>query len=428
MRTLRAAYGRQDWDALAAAVGYDITLTNHRRYATGSPRSRDVFLDGARLIEGLQEVHSFRLVHQPRLSARAAVEIVRMRGAVVGGGDFETTYAIVLAHDGDQLHSLDLYDLDDLDVAYAHYDRLTSGETTPRGNAATRVMAEIREVAERRDWDAVRTLLSPHLHVEDRRPHALYTFDRDAFVADLPALYSGANLQIDATLLRTCGESLALERVGWSGRGERGTGEFEVEYLWLIEADADGRLTSGIMFRPDAMAEAEQELENRAARALAAHDTTVDEDPHVYERFLAGDDVPCADMFAVVRAYQAAFDAHDYDALRATIADEFVLHDHRPAELGEIVGGDTYVASVRALHRLAPVGTAELAVALAFDSHGCLGVCRVRGNLAEGGEFEKEFLGLFHVRDGRLHRYEFFDTADAAGALTRFEELRAESS
>jgi hypothetical protein len=159
-------------------------------------------------------------------------------------------------------------------------------------------------------------------------------------------------------------------------------------------------------------------------------DTTHLDDVHteMSGRFLAGEGAPYREVLAVVEQYQKAFDAHDYDALRDALDDGFVLCDHRPMGLGEIAGADAYVASVRALHQLAPIGTAQVVATLAFDQHGLLALSRVRGALADGGQFEKDFLGLFHVQGGRLRGYEFFDLTEEPAARSRFAALRDQSS
>jgi hypothetical protein len=61
---------------------------------------------------------------------------------------------------------------------------------------------------------------------------------------------------------------------------------------------------------------------------------------------------------------------------------------------------------------------------LAVEPHGCLLLGYSGGTLAEGGEFEQEFLSLWRFLDGRVAGLEMFEPEDLERARARFEALR----
>ena len=91
-----------------------------------------------------------------------------------------------------------------------------------------------------------------------------------------------------------------------------------MEFLWVVEVDESGRITAGVLLDAD---------DWRAATREA------------WARWFARDAVAAASAGPVLE-FVEAINEHDRTRLRATLADDFVLADHRPARLGLIEGAE----------------------------------------------------------------------------------------
>jgi hypothetical protein len=114
--------------------------------------------------------------------------------------------------------------------------------------------------------------------------------------------------------------------------------------------------------------------------------------------------------------------------MRAALADDLVVHDHRLAGLELVDGADTYLESVVALWRLVPDEHIEGAFQLARDRHGVVSAVRMVGTLPEGGAFERPMVNVYIVAGGCITRMEFSELEDVDAALARFAELRPRTS
>ena len=115
----------------------------------------------------------------------------------------------------------------------------------------------------------------------------------------------------------------------------------------------------------------------------------------------------------------------DVHRVRAVLADDVLIEDHRPSRLGTIRGGDAYAASLAALWELAPDVRLDGVVGpLLWDAHGCVGVSHTSGTFPAGGIFETDLAVLAIVDGGRITRLEYFDADDVSAAAVRFEALR----
>ena len=91
--------------------------------SAAKPVSRDEYLATRGAVDDLGLSGDLRFDHLLRISPTAAVGVVTWFGTV-GGGDFENSFVIVYTHDGSRFHTLELFDLDDLDAALARYEEL----------------------------------------------------------------------------------------------------------------------------------------------------------------------------------------------------------------------------------------------------------------------------------------------------------------
>ena len=163
------------------------------------------------------------------------------------------------------------------------------------------------------------------------------------------------------TLLATAGDRLALHRIVWS-TGDAGA-RSEIEVLHVDEVDGEGRLLRSLMFDPDDRAAAFREIGHRylgitRPSALPRHEALRD----------AG---------------------RDLARFRTALPDDFFFHDHRRTGLGRLDSADAYLASVAALHELAPDAVVgQPLYHLADEPHGMLSIAHSFGTLADGGPFE----------------------------------------
>ncbi len=176
-----------------------------------------------------------------------------------------------------------------------------------------------------------------------------------------------------------------------------------LELLWLTEVDESGRITSGVAFDID---------DRRAAQR------------EVMARTIAGDAVAAAAMRPTLE-FTEGFNDHDRARMRAVLADDIVVVDHRRPGLGQVEGADAYVDSIAVLWDLAsdiqvePVGSE-----LTHERYGVVSGARHFGTLAEGGAFESYYVVMTIVACDRISRIEFFELDDVDAALARFAELR----
>ena len=130
---------------------------------------------------------------------------------------------------------------------------------------------------------------------------------------------------------------------------------------------------------------------------------------------------------SAVPRYEAMRDAgRDLARLRAALPDDFVFHDRRRTGLGGLDGADAYVASVAALHELAPDATVGQPLHYLIDElHGALSIAHSFGTLAEGGTYESVYVMLQLYGPDGMGSAELFELDDLEAAKARFEELGA---
>jgi hypothetical protein len=196
---------------------------------------------------------------------------------------------------------------------------------------------------------------------------------------------------------------MALERVLSTGAVAPHGGPFEIAYLGLIEVDERGRIAFGAALDVDDWRAAQRE-------ALA--------------RVIAGDPVAAASVGPILELIEGVND-RDLARVRAVVADDFVMEDHRRTGVGRIEGASGLVDSATVLWNLAPDAQFHAEHMLACERHGFVGAGRIVGTLAEGGgTFEIYTISVFAVERGRITRHDIFEPEDVDAALARFAELR----
>ncbi|MBI3768724.1 MAG: nuclear transport factor 2 family protein [Deltaproteobacteria bacterium] len=144
------------------------------------------------------------------------------------------------------------------------------------------------------------------------------------------------------------------------------------------------------------------------------------------DRWLATDDEAAASVGPGAQ-FSDAWNERDRARVRATLANDLVVEDHRRAGMGRIDGADAYVDSVVALWQLAPDSRLDTVGSwIVVERYGAAHVARRSRRLAEGGAFESDYIVVSTAERGLTTRIEFFEIDAVDAALARFAELSGE--
>lgn len=330
-----------------------------------------------------------------RLSDLGTVITHVATGTTPEGFDAEWWGVDIMTVDGELISRSELFEEDDLDAALARFDELS--HCAPQlENAATRALEHLEVFFGARDWTAMAEILAEDIYADDRRPtvNSGTRHGVDAEIANLRTIAEVGSPIITSTIVATRGDRLALSRARLSGRSER-PDAFHTDGLVILEVDADHRIVARIVFDPDDIDAALEELD---------------------ARYLAGEAVAHARTWsAVVNAY-AALNRQEIPPATTDLAS--VDHRHgvafAPGELIPYVRArwdisSDFVVHIEAAHQLTNLG-AVLTQA-------------VHGTSREGLYVEWREAVLYTVDGDLINRCEVFDEADLDSALARFDEL-----
>jgi len=402
------AFTRRDWGALTAVFAPTFSVDDHRLLGWGTTLAdRTTYVRSQQATVELAPDSQVRIEHL-RLSDGGFFVRVLVHGSREGGA-FETPLLLVAEVDGAGLVlRYDVYDVDDYERACARFDALTATATptsppqfAPKPNAATATMERIWAAFDAGDLGAARSLFAMGFEWDDRRPLVgRMSGDAELMIASVrERLAIGARLE-ERVVIGTAGDRIAIARALWAGGPPEG--RFEMEYLALHEVDEAGLCTALIFFDV-----AEELIARRAAR----------------DRWLAMDPVAAAVVGNQV-CFIDAWNDGDRARVRATLADDLIVDDHRRTGMGRIDDVEVYVDSIVALWQLAPDARLETWSWLAVEPHGAVFVVRRAGQLPDGGAFESEYLALTIIKRGLCTRLEMFELDAVDAALARFAELR----
>jgi len=219
------------------------------------------------------------------------------------------------------------FDPEDLAAAYAELDARWHAGAAADSRAVAYHVAFGRALADR-DWDALAALHAPALVARDHRLVGWDTLTGPvAFVGSLRAMIDLApDAQGRLDHVRTAARGSIAELL-WVGT--RDGGAFESPFVWVVELDADGKACRLDFYDPHHL---------DAARARFAEiELTAPLPPPTA---LASSAALPADPFA------AAFNARDWEAMRASFAADLIWEDRR--RLLQMTGGvDLLIASLR---------------------------------------------------------------------------------
>jgi hypothetical protein len=202
------------------------------------------------------------------------------------------------------------------------------------------------------------------------------------------------DFQTSSEILATRGDRLALARVR-SVESDELVGPSEHEFLGMIEVNERGEAVAGVLFDPDDLDAAYEELDARfaAGEALGFRST------------------------ATFRVFQDAIATRDWARLRSGFATDFAIEDHRSLGTMHRLSRDGWVASVRSLLELRPDTVLRADHVLAFDDRSVLLVGGWIGSREEG-TFEIPSVVVGELGPDGFRRWHVFDLEqlDAARA------------
>ena len=365
---------------------------DHRRGIAFAPGDATAYIRAAQDPQGSVYVET---VH--RLSNLGAVFTWAGHGTSQEGFDAEWRGVNVATVEGDRINRGEIFDEADLDAALARFDELQP--QAPRlENAASQVYERFQAHFATSDWDAIAGMLAADLSSDDRRPvvGGGSRPGRDALIEDLRAVSDVEITNATSAAIATRGGRLALARARYSrGRGE--PDPFHVDFLQLVEIDAEDRITAFIAFDANDIDAAVEELE---------------------ARYLAGDAAAHAHTWSVIVRFNAAFNRQEIPPT------DWVTIDHR-----RLVTADTsdLPALIRDVWGLAPDLSIHLEAVHQLSSFGAVVTRELHGTSREGFDAEWRMIQLLIVDGDRISRSELFDEIDMAAALARFEELHPRS-
>ncbi|MCV7397978.1 AAA family ATPase [Mycobacterium paraseoulense] len=370
----------------------DWTSIDHRRLAPIGAGDLGAYLLATWELSPQSRIY-IEAVH--RLDNLGAVITHVAIGTSPDGFDAEWRVTDIVTFDGDHISRSELFDETDLDAAIARFDQLTR-PSPELENAASRAYGRLAAYFAARDWNATANAMAENMIDDDRRRmvNAGIRRGRDVEVANSQATAAIGGKKIMSTVIATRGERLALCRSSIVGRGEQ-SGEFRIQFLSVIEVDADERLAAHVGFDPDDIEAALTELDARyIASEAAAHART----------------------WSVITQSFASINRRE---MPATTPD-WVNIDHRrgtsiaPGEMAALMGAAWSTTSdlrcfIESVHCLNGLGAVITHVAHETSQ--------------DGFHAEWRVISVITVEGDLINRTEVFDEAELDAATARFEQL-----
>lgn len=329
-----------------------------------------------------------------RLSERGAVftEVLKMTSRA--GFDAEVWMIMVFTVEAGLIGRVEVFDEQDLEAALTRFDELHPPDRRP-GNAASRLTETFFAHAESHAWDAMAEIVAEDSFFADRRRVVNFGVwrGRDAVATNMRVL-DEVEAGITLTVIATRGERLALTRVYSLNRDLR-HGEFDVELLSIVEADAENRIVTLITFDPNDIDTAIAELDSR---------------------YLAGEAAAHARTWSVLMRAFVALNRREIPA----IAPDWVRIDHR--SLAPFEAGD-WATFLHATWDVTPNLTSYIEVVHKLSDAGAVVTHVSHGTSQDGVDAEWRIVDIFTVDGELVSGAELFDEADLDAALARFDDL-----
>jgi class 3 adenylate cyclase len=334
-----------------------------------------------------------QVVH--RLNNLGAVVTFAAHGTSEYGFDAEWREITALTFDIDLLNRCEVFDEADIDAACARFDEL-SRPVPQVENAASRVTERYFAHFTAHNWAAMAETVAVDIFADDRRPVVGIGVlrGREAIIAENQTIADVGATKVTHNVIATRGNRLALSHVSFL-IDEQQQDPYQVELVGVIEINADSQIATRIVFEPDDIDAAFEELD---------------------ARYLAGEAAVHGHTWSRIAEVYATFNRHEHPATTP----DWVTIDHRQLATWESADPSADIRSIwdltpdlrismEAVHRLSDLGVVVTHVATATSR--------------EGFDAEWRIIFIFAVEGDVISRCEMFDEADIDAALVRFDEL-----
>lgn len=388
-------------DAFAALNRHDLPVTSpdfvdldHRRVANIAAGGMQALL---RTALDLTPVFSSYVEAVHRLAELGAVVTQVAHGTSDEGFDAEWRTIELLTVEAGMVNRCEVFDETDLDAALARLEELRT-RVPHLGNAASLVDQRFWGDFSDRNWHAMAEILTGDFLLDDRRQalNAGLRQGRETEIDNVKVMADVTGpLNVTGNVIATRGERLALRRLRFSTQ-DQDPDTFYAEMVGVVEINANRQLAAHIVFDPDDIDAAFDELD---------------------ARYLAGEAAAYTDVWSVITAAQAAFEQHEFPATTP----DMPYIDHRPVLS---IGTVDAASVIDAIWDVIPDPSVYIEAVHRLSGLGAVVTQTLKGTSREGFEGEWRLIGLFTVDHNLISRCEVFDEADLDAALARFDELR----
>jgi class 3 adenylate cyclase/ketosteroid isomerase-like protein len=414
-RSVAALMGSYEAERWTPAIAPAIEFIDHRLLGLGSARGAERFLRGTRAVHEDAENVAISVDDVLALEPHAFLALRTTSGTVrVGGGVWQRQFIGLSLFGPDGLViQHELFDPDDRSEALARFDALTAKPVRQarrvRPNAATAYGARVNEAQLANATDALPALVADDFSAIDHTTGT--TYDRQGLLATWGSQLAARDPAQSREDIATLGDRLVLARFSFSASGFVGrmfdVGPYERVSLHLTEVDAQGRGLCTEFFAVDHFGDAIVRMYERYAELLPAG--------------------PERDRAAgIARSIAGVTGPYDPEGHARAFAPSIECVDHRV--LGTVSGhGAEFVQHLRSWFAVSDDLTLRDDDILALQPDAVLVRRTFSGTGREsGGLFERHLIALWVFgADGRIVRWEIFDTDAASAALARFDELTA---
>jgi hypothetical protein len=370
----------------------DFVSVDHRRGTAFPPDTMVPYVaDAWNVVPNLKGY--IETVH--RLTDSSVLSTVVRTGTSQDGFDAEWREIGLVTFKGDQICRFEVFDEADLDAALARFDEIEPPARRVE-NAASQAVERYWIHFAAQNWDALAGTMAEDVCTHDRRRvvNAGVVTGRVIHITNMRAVADVGFEGLTSTVVATRGRSLVLVRIRSSVRNSP-PGEVTAEMLSVIGVDADNKIVVAVMFDPDDIGAAFEELE---------------------ARYLEGEAAPYARTWSAMARSCAVFNE---GKLPATTPDS-VFVDHRPVLAVDAIDLPSYF---RAMWDVTPDIRVQIEAVHRLSELGAVVTHVVNSTSSEGFDAEWSGVLIYTFEADMINRSEVFDKGDLDAALARFDEL-----
>jgi ketosteroid isomerase-like protein len=396
-------HGRRDIDGLAQIVEDDFVFVDRRQMAW-EEQGRQELLGTLRsswdMTRVLREVIDEVLACDDQLLAARATYVGE---AVDGGGEMEFPIGYVLQYSDTGLRRAEQFEHEDTEGMLARYREL-GGQMppTPGERPSERVLEELRQAQNARDYERLADLVTDDWYMVDHRALGWpESHGRERCLADLRSVYDASpDIRLEYEEVLAADDNVAVTLNAWRGRGlKAGEHETRAGAVHLIEG---GRWAGVEFYEPD-----ERDAMLARFAELAGRKEVLGGSPpeRVWGRYID------------------SFNASDFDALEQVLAPDYVFEDHRTLGYEPAQGIEAGVGMLRSARKASADLRIEAEEVLACDERVIALEVAWRGRGVKAGELELPMGVVAVIEKDRLKIHELFNPDDRAAIMARYEEL-----